>query len=224
MIGVDSIVGMGRVIDFAAILRGQTIIASVGDIDGLSERDILRLLPTSAFRIEQKISSGQLFSFTSTPGLSYVAVSSQSVDKQRPLAFLDSLSRRWAAPFGSQSLTATEHSLDGVLATNFSALFADSFKSSRASELATDLDQTQRILTDAMAKGLNRSSELEGISTKGEALLSTSEEFRAQATNLKWKLRCQSIRSWAVWMAVIIAVVYFALTRFCGGWGLKSCF
>jgi vesicle-associated membrane protein 7 len=214
---------MGRVVEFAAILRGQTVIASIGDLNGLSERDIVRLLPNSGFRTEQKISSGKLFSFTSTPGLFYVAVSPQSADKQRPLAFLDTLSRRWAATFGAQSSSASEHSLDQLLAANFSPLFNDYGKVNKTAELASDLDQTQRILTDAMAKGLNRSAELEAISTKGEVLLTTSEEFRAQATNLKWKMRCEYIKSWAIRILVILAIFYFILSRFCGGWKLAKC-
>jgi vesicle-associated membrane protein 7 len=214
---------MGRVVEYAAILRGQTVIASIGDLTALSERDAVRLLPHSGFRTEQKISSGKLFSFTSTPGLSYIAVSPQSVDKQRPLVFLDTLSRRWAATFGAQSSNASEHSLDKLLATNFSPLFNDYGRVNKTAELASDLDQTQRILTDAMAKGLDRSAELEAISTKGEVLLSTSEEFRAQATNLKWKMRWEYIKTWVIRVLIILAIFYFLLSRFCGGWKLKKC-
>jgi vesicle-associated membrane protein 7 len=214
---------MSHVIDYAAILRGQIVIASIGDLAGLSERDIVRLLPGSSFRTEQKISLGKLFSFTSTPGLTYVAVSPQSVDKQRPLLFLDTLSRRWAATFGAQSSGATDHSLDQLLATNFTALFNDYVKPNKTAGLVSELEETRQVLTDAVAKGLNRSAELEEISSKGEALLLTSEEFRAQATNLKWKMRWQYIRSWIIWVLAIVAIVYFVLSRFCGGWRLKSC-
>jgi hypothetical protein len=107
---------------------------------------------------------------------------------------------------------------------NFSALFNEYSRPNKTAELNSDLEQTQQILTDAMAKGLDRSAELEAISSKGQALLTTSEEFRARATELKWKLRCQYIRSWLVWIAVILAVIYFVLSRFCGGWRLKGCF
>jgi vesicle-associated membrane protein 7 len=215
---------MSAVIEYAAVLRGQLVIASIGDLFGLSEREVIRLLPSSGSRAEQKISSGKLFSFTSTPGLSYVALSPQSVDKQRPLAFLDTLSRRWAATFAAQSATAPEHSLDHVLAANFSPLFNEYGKVNKTAELAADLDQTQAILTNAMSKGLDRSAELESISSKSETLLSTSEEFRAQATNLKWKMRCQYIKSWLVWILVIVLIIYFLLSRFCGGWRLTKCF
>jgi hypothetical protein len=214
---------MGGIVEYVAILRGQTIVASIGELNGLSERDIVRLLPGSGFRTEQKISSGKLFSFASTPGLAYVALSPQSVDKQKPLLFLDTLSRRWVATYSVQSASASEHSLDQVFAANFSALFNEYDKPNKTAELNSDLEQTQHILTDAMAKGLDRSAELESISSKGEALLTTSEEFRARATELKWKMRCQYIRSWLVWIAVILACIYFVLTRFCGGWGLESC-
>jgi vesicle-associated membrane protein 7 len=215
---------MSAVIEYAAVLRGQVVIASIGDLSGLSEREVIRLVPSSGTRAEQKISSGKLFSFISTPGLFYAALSPQSVDKQRPLAFLDTLSRRWAATYGTQSATAPEHSLDRLLATNFSPLFNEYGRTNKTAELAADLDQTQALLTNAMSKGLDRSAELESISSKSETLLSTSEEFRTQATNLKWKMRCQYIKSWLLWILAIVLLIYFLLSRFCGGWRLSKCF
>jgi vesicle-associated membrane protein 7 len=75
-----------------------------------------------------------------------------------------------------------------------------------------------------MAKAFDRGSDLQAISSKSEDLLSTSEEFRAQATNLKWKMRCQYIKSWICWIVIILLIVYFLATRFCGGWMLGACF
>jgi vesicle-associated membrane protein 7 len=215
---------MTAAIEYAAVLRGHIVIASIDDLSELSEREVIRLLPSSGFRTEQKLSSGKLFSFTSTPGLSYVAVSLQPVDKQRPLLFLDTFSRRWATTHGVQCATATEHSLDGLLAANFSALFNEYGKANKTAELAADLDQTQQQLTDALSKGLDRSAELESISSEGETLLSTSVEFRSQAVNLKWKMRCQSIKSWLIGIIVIVLVIYFLLSQFCRGWRLPKWF
>jgi hypothetical protein len=215
---------MASVIDYAAVLRGAVVIASIGDLSGMPERELARLLPSPGGHAEQKLSAGRLFSFTSTPGLAYVAVSPQSAERQRPLLFLDALSRRWAAAFGAQSLAASGHALDGLMVAHFSALFTEYGSAGRAAGLAAELDQAAQFLTDAMAKGLDRSADLELISTKSEALLTTSREFRAHAAQLRWRMWCQCARSWAVWAVVVALVAYFVLSRLCGGWALAGCF
>jgi vesicle-associated membrane protein 7 len=210
-------------IDYAAVIRGHTIIASLGDLAGLSEREVLRLLPSASSRAEQKITFGTLFSFLLTPGLTFVCTSPQSVDKQRPLAFLDALSRRWCAQYFSVSASAADHSLDQIFASNFSELFDEYGRPNKTEELSRELEQTKEILAESVTKALGRGSELESISAKGDTLLGASEEFRNQATNLKWKMRCQYIKSWLWRIIAVIVILWFILSRFCGGWTLTSC-
>jgi vesicle-associated membrane protein 7 len=212
-----------RAIDYSAVIRGHTVIAAMGDLAGLSEREILRLLPQPGSRTEQKITSGKLFSFMITPGLTFVCVSPQTIEKQRPLAFLDTLSRRWAASFGSVSASAADHALDNVYATNFKSLFDDYSRLNRTEDVARELDQTQAILTESMSKALGRTADLESLSSKSEGLLATSEEFRTQATNLKWKMRCEYIKSWLFWILVIGALLYLVLAWWCDGYRLSGC-
>jgi hypothetical protein len=53
--------------------------------------------------------------------------------------------------------------------------------------------------------------------------MSTSEAFRAQATNLKWKMRCEYIKS-GIWRTLaIIALIYLLIAWVCGGLKLKRC-
>jgi vesicle-associated membrane protein 7 len=213
-----------RSIEYAAVLRGHSIIASIGDLSGLSEREILRLLPSSASRTEQKITLGKLFSFFLTPGLAFVCVSPQSNDRQRPLAFLDLLSRKWYSSFLNVSASAGEHALDELFASNFSDLFEEYGRPNRAAEVARELERTQQILAESVTKALGRGADLEAISTKGESLRGASEEFRNQAVNLKWKMRCQYFKSWMGWAVVVVLGAWVVASRLCGGWSLGSCF
>jgi vesicle-associated membrane protein 7 len=212
-----------RAIEYTAIIRGHTIIASIGDLSGLSEREILRLLPSSASRAEQKITFGKLFSFLLTPGLAFVCASPQSVDKQRPIVFLDALSRRWSASYFSLSASASDHALDHILSSNFSEFIEEYARPNKTAEIARELDQTQEILTESVTKALGRSSDLELLSSKSDNLLGVSEEFRNQAGNLKWKMRCEYIKSWIWWIVGILLIVWFIVSRFCGGWMLSLC-
>jgi vesicle-associated membrane protein 7 len=211
-------------LDYSAVIRGNTIIASYGDLSGFSERELLRLIPDQLLRIDQKITSGRLISFITTPGLVFVAVSQQSVDKQRPLTFLQTLSRRWAAAYGPMSASAADHALDQIFASNFAALFNDYSSATKTSELAGQLDETQQILTESTTKAFDRGAELESISSKTEELLSTSEEFRTLSTNLKWKMRCAWLKSWAGRILLVIVIIYLLLSWLCGGFKLQRRF
>jgi vesicle-associated membrane protein 7 len=210
-------------LDYSAVIRGNVVIASFGELLGFSERELLRLVPEQSSQIDQKITSGRLVSFITTPGLVFVAVSQQPVDKQRPLTFLETLSRRWAAAYGPVSASAADHALDQVLASNFAALFNDYSTPTKTAELARQLDETQQILTESMTKALDRGAELDSLSSKSEDLLLTSWEFRAEATNLKWTMRCAWIQSWAARILIVLVFVYFLLSWLCGGFKLQRC-
>jgi vesicle-associated membrane protein 7 len=210
-------------IEFAAILRGHTVIASIGELTNITERDVLRLLPSPTPRTEQKMAAGKLITFLATPGLTFVCVSPQPGERQRALAFLDAVARRWSPAYFTVSASASHHALDHVFASNFSDLFADYARVDKAAAIARELDQTQEILADSMSKALGRSSELESIAAKSDGLLSASEEFRTQASNLKWKMRWQWIKSWLWWILALALIVWFFAARLCDGWRLTGC-
>lgn len=208
---------------YVGVIKGNIIIASYGDSTSASEKDIIKLLPSSQTQ-EQKITSGKLYSYISTPVLTFFSVSPSSVDKQRVLIFLDTLSRRWVGSFGPVSANATLHSLDTLLLDNFASLFNDFNKpQSKTDEIHRQLNETEQILAESVSKAIDRGEELDSISTKSEQLLSTSEEFRTAATNLKWKMKCSYIKSWVFWIIICILIFYVIVSWFCGGFFLKKC-
>lgn len=210
-------------LSFAGVIKGNIIIASYGDASSSSEKDILKLSPIDQTQ-EQKITSGKLYSYISTPSLTFFSISPSSVDKQRVMIFLDTLSRRWVGSFGPISSNATAHSLDGIFSDNFSALYNDFNKPpSKTDEITRQLNETEQILTESVSKALDRGEGLDSISTKSEQLLSTSEEFRAASTNLKRKMRCSYYKSWAFWILFIVIIIYIVISWFCGGLLLKKC-
>lgn len=208
---------------YCAVIRNRIIIAAYGDRNSVSENDIIKLLPNSN-KTEQKITGGNVFSFLSTPGLTFASVGPQNSDKQRQLVFLDTLSRRWATSYGQISNNATMHSLDQVLANNFSQLFNEfSQPPNKTAEINRRLDETQQILSQSVSKALIRGGELSSLSAKSEEMMATSEEFRTQSANLHWKMRCSYIKSWALYIFLGILLFYFVLSRFCGGYKLSKC-
>lgn len=208
---------------FAGVMKGNVIIASYGDASSVSEKDIVKLSPTSQIQ-EQKITSGKLYSYLSTPVLTFFSVSPSSVDKQRVLVFLDTLSRRWVGSYGPVSNSATTHSLDNIFSENFASLFNDFNKpQNKTDEINRQLNETEQILSESVSKAIERGEGLDSISSKSEQLLSTSEEFRTASTNLKRKMRCSYIKSWLFWILFIVLMIYILISWFCGGLLLKKC-
>lgn len=210
-------------ISYTAVIRGKVIIASYGEQSQKYEKDILRLLPSSQAKTEQKITSGHMYSFVSTPSLIFACVSLQSSDQQRVIQYLDTLSRRWAATLGPSSNTAGLHAMDDQFVKNFGPLIEEyNNTGGKTRQINQQLEETQQILTDTVSKALDRGEELQTISTKSEDLLSTSEEFRTQANNLKRKMRCSYYKTNIIWIAVAILILYLIIAAFCG-LTFKSC-
>ena len=210
------------VVFYVGIVRGKTVVAALGDAP-CEDRDIIRIMPQPPARSEQKIFSNSLFTFLTTPELTYVAASPVQADRSKPIEFLATLSRQWAPSHASQSATAAPHALDGVLQSQFARQFAAVNQENRTAALAREMDETHQILTESVSKAFGRGEELQNISTKSENLKSISEEFRRQSTNLKWKMRCQYIKSWVLWILAILVVLFLLLSWVCGGYRLPRC-
>jgi vesicle-associated membrane protein 7 len=210
-------------LEYSAVIRGTTIIASNGEVSGFTEPDLIRLVPARSQRVDQKITAGKLFSFSTISGLVFAAVSPQEADKQRSLAFLEILSRRWVATMGPASTSATDHSLNGTFRKDFGPLFDEYAKTTKTAELARELDATQGVLTESVTKALDRGAELESISSKSEMALATSGEFRAQATSLKWKTYYEWVKLWGGTVVAVVAIIYILLTWVCDGFYLEGC-
>jgi hypothetical protein len=187
-------------VEYAAVLQGQTIIASTGDRGDVSERYLIRLVSISGS--EQQLYFGRLISSISTPTLSYIAISDPSIDSQRPLAFLDLLSRRWIMAVGRRSTSVPPHSLDDALETLFPSLF-------KSVDLATA----------ELPKGNDQPLEFESISA-----LEKGEEFYERTQYFKWETQWQCMRPWVIPILIIAVLSYICLTISCGGWRVSLCF
>jgi hypothetical protein len=210
-------------IDYCAIVRNGIIIASYGDSAVISERDLLKLMPIATSQPEQRISSAQLFTFVATPGLTFVTVSRQSVDKNRPIFFLDALSRRWAANFGPVSASSRSHGLDTVFADNFGSLFNEFSNPGRVSSVSKQLQETHGILKDSVEKVFDRTADLRSLSSKSETLRAPSDEFRSEGANSNGRMRWQYIKCGIMWIFLLLLIVSVVLTWICGGFLLKRC-
>ena len=97
---------------YVSVIKGNTIVASFSSSNADFERDISKLLSSSQGRTEQVISSENVFTFIVTSALSFVCVTKTSTDRKLPFAYLDILSKRWAATVGAIPQNAKPHQYD----------------------------------------------------------------------------------------------------------------
>jgi hypothetical protein len=62
-------------LEYSTVIRGTTVITSHGEVFGFTEQDLIRLVPAKSQWVNQRITSGKLFSFSTISGLVFVAVS-----------------------------------------------------------------------------------------------------------------------------------------------------
>lgn len=211
------------VVSYAGVVRGKTIIAALGDTAATAEKDIFKVLPPPTVKTEQKIFSNTLFTFVTTPSLTFVAASPIQVDRRKPIEFLTAISRHWTATYGAVSASAGAHALDGPFQKTFAKDFEDVNQENRTAALTRELNETQKILTESVTKAFDRGADLQNIAAKSENMKNISEEFRRQSTNLRWKMQCQFYKSWITWILAIALIFYLLLTWVCGGYSLPRC-
>ena len=207
---------------YAAVIRDSTLIAGYSPSGQDFEKDLLKLYPGSNGKTEQVISSNNVFTYHITPTLCFACVTLQTSDRRIPLNFLDALSRRWASTIGPVQPSATRHSYDRHFEQSFGEFTSNFGKATeKTAEINKKLDETQELMGSALAKAYERGNELGAIDSKTEELLSSSQEFRTQATNLKYKMRCKHYKEVATWTLVVLCVIYLLLSWYCGGFTLK---
>ena len=193
---------------YAAVIKGSVVIASFSPSKQDFEKELMKLIPSSGSRTEQVISSSNVFSFLITPTLSFACVSLQTSDRKIPLTYLDALSRRWASVIGPVPQTASKHSYDQSFQHSFGEFTSNFGKATeKTAEINKKLDETQELMNSALTKAYERDGNLHDLDSKTEELLSTSEEFRTQATNLKHQMQCKHYKEVAMWVLVALVII-----------------
>lgn len=207
---------------FTAVARGNVII-STHSTDGTTyEREVMKLLDNPIQHNEQCRMNHLLFTFYRSNNLIFVCVTSGNSSRQLPFQYLEALSSRWNLIVGDKGNSAGPHSLTGQTKELFDTVLSQvSESSSKTEKIKRDLDQTQKIVTESVQMALKRDNDLNHLSSKTEGLMSTSEDFRMQATNLKNKNRWLYYKSIALKLLIIIILLYLIISFICGGIFLK---
>ncbi|EAX95775.1 Synaptobrevin family protein [Trichomonas vaginalis G3] len=209
-------------ISYTAVARGQTIIATYSPDGTDLNREAQKLLETPLEKNEQRRMNRFIFTFLKKNSLVFICASSADDPSSIPLQYLDKLSDRWYLSFYEASKRAGPNGLSTQTADLFRAVLDDiSTSNNKAEKIKREMEQTTRIMTDSMQKAISRGEDLENLSNKTEDLLSTSVDFKNQATNLKNKMRCARYKSLAFWGIILLVIIYYILTKICGGYNLK---
>ena len=207
---------------YTAVVRGKVIIASYSSENVNLGREIQRLIETPFAKNEQRRTRNYLYTFNKGSQLVFICASPLDVDKTVPVSYLDLLSNRWNAAASDKSQSAGQNELSQPFKNLFEATLNEFSQTlSKTEKLKRDLDQTQQIVAESLHSAFNRGENLNSLSAKSENLMSTSGEFKAQATSLKNKMFCAKVKSTIFYFSVIIVIIYLILVFVCGGWDLK---
>lgn len=209
-------------ISYSAVCRGDVIIASYSPDGTDLSRETQKLIETPVNRNEQRRMNRYIFTFLKKNSLLFICASNADDSSSLPMQYLDRLSDKWYLSYYESSKRCAANALTAQARDLFQAVLADTTESiNKAEKIKREMEQTQRIMTDSMQMAMARGNQLNDLSTKTEDLLSTSAEFKNQATNLKNKMRCARYKSRAIMATIVLIIIYYILTKICGGYDLK---
>jgi hypothetical protein len=207
-------------IEFVAVARNSVILATYGTAS--LERDVQAFLEQTFVINEQRRTNYHIFTFYKGHSLNFVCSSPPEGEKQIPLRFLEILANRWASAFPDLPPTAAAHSMTRKAEPLIAAVVAE-VAASPTDRLKQELDETDRVLKTSLQKAFGRGEDLQILTDNSQCIMASSEDFRIHAKNLKNKMFCQYVKSWAITIIAIALLIYFLLRFICGGWTLKRC-
>jgi hypothetical protein len=186
-----------EVLDYVVIARGRTIVAACGDKTLITDQEMKKLFPSRSPTTHQILRTDKLFSFLTTPGYVFAAVSGKLADRSRPLFLLEILSHRWVTQFGHFSICATAHSLDSLFEQHYLSLFRS---------LIPEVDEQIEF-----APLTNRRGEREPFLVR-----KYQSQHRVSGSRWRWS------RIAAASIIIVVIVVCAEAARRCG-WRLEKC-
>ena len=208
---------------FTIVARGKTILASYSPDGTDLTREMQKLLGTPFVKNEQRRMNRYIYTFLHKNNLTFISASQADENISTSLKYLDTLADKWVLNLGDKSKIAPAFSMSEDGRGIFQSVIQEIESTSKTEKIKRDLEKTQRMVQDSVEMALVRGGELQSLSSKAEDLLSTSNEFKNQATNLKKTMQCAYYKSKIIYIIAIIAIIYFILTFICGGLSLKRC-
>ena len=208
---------------FTIVAREKTILA-IYSPDGTDlTREMQKLLETPFVKNEQRRMNRYIYTFLKKNNLTFICASQVDENVSTSLKYLDTLADKWFLNLGDKSKIAPAFSMSNDGKNIFQSVIQEVEASSKTDKIKRDLEKTQRMMQDSVEMALERGGELQSLSTKAEDLLSSSNEFKNQATNLKKTMQCAYYKSKIIYAIAIIAIIYFFLTFICDGFTLHRC-
>ena len=208
---------------FTIVAREKTILATYSPDGTDLTREIQKLLETPFVKNEQRRMNRYIYTFLKKNNLTFICASQADENISVAIKYLDNLSDKWIIALNDKSKIAPAFSMTEQTKTLFESVIQDVLAANKTEKIKRDLEKTQRIVQDSVEMALVRGGELQSLAGKSEDLLSSSNEFKNQATNLRKTMQCAHYKSMMVYALLILAVIYFVLTFFCGGITLSKC-
>jgi vesicle-associated membrane protein 7 len=209
---------------YTVVARGSVIVASYSPDGTDLTREVQKLLQTPFVKNEQRRMNRFVFTFQKKGNITFICATQNDEGTNLAIKYLTELSDKWVFSFGEKTKTAQADALSSQSRELFETVINDFAAANKKERIKREIEKTQRVITESIDMAMTRGDDLENLSSKTEDLLSTSNEFKNQATNLKNTLKCAHYKTIGVYFLLAIAVIYFVLTFVCGGLFLSKCF
>ncbi|XP_034947227.1 vesicle-associated membrane protein 7 [Chelonus insularis] len=213
---------------YSVVARGPIVLAKyascTGNVEEVTEQILSKVPPHN-----DKLTYSQgpyLFHYICEDRIIYLCITDDEFQRSRAFLFLNEIKRRFQATYGQGAHTALPYAMN----TEFSRVLANEMKHYSESR---DIDTLSKVhgeldeLKDIMVRNIDnvamRGERLELLVNKTENLTNNSVTFRKTSRNLARSLFWKNIKLYVIMGAVLIVVVYFIVSMFCGGLAWQKC-
>ncbi|XP_057334774.1 vesicle-associated membrane protein 7 [Microplitis mediator] len=213
---------------YSVISRGPTILAKYATCTGNFEEVIDKILPKIPPH-NDKLTYSQgpyLFHYICEDRIIYMCITDDDFQRSRAFLFLNEIKRRFLAAYGPGVHSAIAYSMNPEFSrvlTNEMKHYSESKDIDTLSKVHGELDELKDIMVRNIDNVAMRGERLELLVNKTENLTNNSVTFRKTSRNLARSLFWKNVKIYVIIAAILIVVIYFIVSMFCGGLAWQKC-
>lgn len=210
-----------RAIVYACVARGASVLAEASAAAGNAAEVAARVLgtidPAGAARMTLAL-SGYHFHYAIENSLTFLCMSSETVERRVCFGFLADVTARWRE--GSREASNNYGGFAKVLLQQMD-YFSNNPEADKITKLKSSIDEVRSIMVENIEATLNRGARIEVLMADTDRLSSSAFQFRVRSRELKRKMWYKNAQLLLIMMGVGALVLYFIIAAICGGLLLK---
>ena len=199
-------------LQYGLVARDATPLAEYSSLQGNYRAVAIRLLenlnPNDSRTVAQQ-GNHVFFCLTDPDKISFLVLSESSVPQSTLLSFCEELQRNWRTKYGNSAKSFVGNSKDiefGPVISNLINTY-NSERHQKITLIKKNLADTENVMVNNLSLAMARGEQLSVMEKKAEDISQSSQAFRREATQVRWRLCFQKY----MWYFLGIGIALFLI-------------